>query len=130
MGLLCSWLGIWCVAGTISGHASAFDGDTIYVANQAVRLYGVDAEELNEPNGYAAKAHLIILIHGREVTCSWSGWSYNRKVGLCHVGNDYSLNQRMIQDGFALDCAHYSHGLYRSFEPAGARQRLIQKPYC
>ena len=31
--------------------------------------------------------------------------------------------------GLALDCAHYSGG-HRKFEPAGARTKLIQKPYC
>ncbi len=130
MNLLCIILKIACTAGTISGAAHVQDGDTIYVANQAVRLFGVDAEELDEPNGYAAKAHLIILIGGKRVTCTWSGYSYDRKIGLCYVGTDYSLNARMVEDGYALDCAHYSKGLYRSLEPAGARSRLIQKPYC
>lgn len=130
MNLLCTLLSIGCMAGQISGHATVWDGDTIYVASQPVRLWGVDAEELDEPNGYAAKAHLIILISGRPVTCSWSGWSYKRKVGVCWTGHDYNLNLKMIQDGYALDCAHYSGGLYRSLEPAGARLRLIQKGYC
>lgn len=130
MTWLCTLLAINCLSGTISGPATVQDGDTIYVAKQAVRLFGVDAEELSEPNGYAAKAHMILLIHGRRVTCTWKGFSYKRVVGLCYVGHDYSLNAQIISDGYALDCAHYSHGLYRSLEPAGARSRLIQKGYC
>ena len=36
----------------------------------------------------------------------------------------------MVKRGYALDCAHYDFGLYRHFEPEGARDKLIQKPYC
>lgn len=125
MNLLCTLFALTCTSGTITGPATVYDGDTIYVANQPVRLSGIDAEELDEPNGYAAKAHLILLIHGRQVTCNWDGWSYQRKVGVCG-----DLNARMVQDGYALDCAYYSGGRYRQLEPAGIRLRLKQKPYC
>lgn len=131
MNLPCLILGLWCSQGTITGHAYVYDGDTIYVANQPVRLAGIDAEELDEPHGLEAREHLRQLIGSQTVTCEWEGWSYKRKVGVCHtqfVG--VTLNQRMVQDGYALDCAHYSNGLYRSLEPAGARSRLIQKGYC
>lgn len=130
MNLLCTLLAITCTSGTLTGSATVQDGDTLYVNHEPVRLWGVDAEELDEPNGYAAKAHLILLIRDRLVTCTWSGWSYNRKVGVCHVGSEYNLNLQMVRDGYALDCKHYSNGLYRSSEPAGIRSRLKQKPYC
>lgn len=130
MNWLCSLLSITCTAGTISGAAYVHDGDTIYINHDPIRLYGIDAEELDEPHGIQARDHLRQLIGDRVVTCSWSGYSYQRKVGSCSVGDAYSLNLRMVEDGYALDCAHYSGGLYRSAEPAGARKRLIQKGYC
>ena len=129
MSWFCTLLKITCTSGTLIGPAYVIDGDTISINHEHVRLYGVDAEELAEPNGYAAKAHLILLIRGREVTCRWDGWSHNRKVAVCHAGG-INLNYRMIGDGYALDCARYSDGLYRSAEPLGARGRLIQKGYC
>lgn len=125
MNLLCKWFAIWCTAGTISGRASVWDGDTIYIDRQAIRLAGIDAEELDEPHGEAARQHLIQLIGSAPVTCRLDGWSYKRRVGTCG-----ELNARMVRDGFALDCARYSQGRYRHLEPAGARARLIQKGYC
>jgi micrococcal nuclease len=139
VNLPCLILGLWCSQGTITGHATVQDGDTIYVNREPMRLAGIDAEELDEPHGPAAKQHLQRLIGSQTVTCEWEGWSYKRRVGVCHVLRDdyvngwttwHNLNKQMVADGFALDCARYSNGLYRSLEPAGARSRLIQKPYC
>jgi endonuclease YncB( thermonuclease family) len=39
---------------TLTGPAYTVDGDTLRVAGVAVRLEGVDAEEMDEPNGPAA----------------------------------------------------------------------------
>lgn len=148
MNLLCTLFSIGCLVlrslgvggATLSGAASVHDGDTLYIQpspsgfgrtsnRQAIRLAGIDAEELDEPNGYAAKAHLILLIRGRPVTCALDGWSYQRRVGTCTAGSD-SLNARMVADGYALDCAYYSKGIYATLEPSGVRQRLRSKPYC
>ena len=128
MNLLCTILGITCTAGTIAGSAYVLDGDTISIHEAHVRLAGIDAEELSEPNGYAAKEHLQSLTNGQSVTCHWDGWSYNRRVGICFTTTN--LNEQMIRDGFALDCYHYSNGRYRQLEPPSVRSRLIQKGYC
>ncbi len=125
MNLPCLLLGLWCTSGTATGVAYVHDGDTIYIAHQPYRLAGIDAEELDEPHGPAARDHLRALTAGRIITCHWDGWSYDRRVATCG-----DLNERMVKDGFALDCAHYSNGQYRQLEPMGARSRLIQKPYC
>lgn len=135
MNLLCTILALTCTSGAVTGPAYAYDGDTIYIANQPVRLFGVDAEELDEPHGIAARDHLRALIGSNEVTCDWDGWSHNRRVAVCYtlIHKDppwFNLNAQMIHDGYALDCAWYSHGLYRQLEPPGARTRLIQKGYC
>ena len=36
----------------------------------------------------------------------------------------------LVSQCLVLDCARYSKGQYRHLEPAGARDRLAQKPYC
>lgn len=126
MHWLCQWLSIGCVAGSLAGPAYTIDGDTISINYVHIRLYGIDAEELSEPNGLAAKQHMEQLTRGRIVTCTPTGErSYDRLVAVCG-----DLNERMVADGMALDCARYSHGLYRRLEPVGVRSRLIQKGYC
>jgi micrococcal nuclease len=126
---LCALLKIGCTVGTVSGSAYVHDGDTIYIDRQPIRLAGIDAEELDEPHGIAARDHLRAMLQNYTISCKWDGWSYNRKVGTCYLGF-VDIGARMVEDGFALDCAHYSGGKYRSLEPAGIRLRLIQKGYC
>ena len=117
-------------AGSVEGPATVQDGDTIYVQHQAVRLWGVDAEELSEPHGIRAKLALRDIIGGASVRCVFDGTrSYSRSVGRCYIG-DVEINQSIVASGWALDCAHYSHGAYKKDEPPGARVKLLQKPYC
>ena len=124
---LCLWLRL-CTS--ISGQAYPIDGDSVIVDGVHVRLHGIDAEELNEPNGLKAKAMMQFIIGRNEVTCNLNGEkSYERYVGTCYV-KGVDLGIAMVAAGYALDCAHYSHGMYRQFEPSDARKHLIQKPYC
>ena len=53
----------------VEGTATVQDGDTIYVNHQAIRLWGVDAEEIGEPHGVRAKLALRALIGGQRVRC-------------------------------------------------------------
>jgi endonuclease YncB( thermonuclease family) len=55
MTWLCTLLKIGCTVGTLSGSAYVHDGDTIYIDRQPIRLAGIDAEELDEPHGIAAR---------------------------------------------------------------------------
>jgi micrococcal nuclease len=116
-------------SGEISGKATVQDGDTIYVGHTAVRLEGVDAEELNESHGVRAKLALKAIVGDGTVVCRLNGNSYRRSVARCFVG-DVELNRSIVASGWALDCARYSAGRYRDAEPDGARRRLLQKPYC
>lgn len=129
--MLCLWgliyFGAWCA---LNGPATVTDGDTIRVSGYAVRLEGVDAEEMNEPHGPAARAAMIVIIGNDPVSCVLNGdRSYNRVVARCYV-RGVDVGAEVIRRGAALDCGHYSHGRYRELEPAGVRARLIQKPYC
>jgi micrococcal nuclease len=123
----CLTLGLWC---TISGPATVHDGDTIRVAGHAIRLAGIDAEELNEPHGDMARRVMEAIVGTDNVTCHVTGKSYKRYVAQCFIAGDVDVGEMIVRAGAALDCAHYSGGRYRKFEPSGARARLIQKPYC
>jgi endonuclease YncB( thermonuclease family) len=114
----------------VSGVAHVIDGDTIVVEGIHVRLMGVDAEELSEPNGPEAKRYMQFLVNVDEITCTLTGErSYERYIGSC-FNRGADLAAGMVANGKALDCARYSHGKYRQFEPKDVRLRLIQKNYC
>lgn len=117
---------------TVSGIPSVHDGDTITVSGTRIRLNGVDAEELSEPHGAAARAVLQDIIGiGSPVECGLNGEkTWDRDVGVCinRLGQD--VGAELIRRGHALDCEHFSKGRYRPLEPAGARASLISKPYC
>lgn len=129
-GYLCGLLKIGCALTTLAGPATVQDGDTIYVQHQAIRLFGVDAEELSEPNGSRAKYALRDIIGAASVTCVFTGaHNYQRSVARCYIG-DTEINRSIVASGWALDCPKFSGGRYRADEAPGARSRLMQKPYC
>jgi len=114
----------------ITGPARTHDGDTIVIGTTHIRLQGVDAEELTEPNGFKARDEMRAIIGSKTITCYPEGKSYDRVVATCFTQDGTDIGAELIRRGMALDCARYSHGKYRAYEPVGARQRLIQKAYC
>jgi endonuclease YncB( thermonuclease family) len=113
------------------GEATVIDGDTIALAGEHVRLYGIDAPELRQscrvlgqewPCGRMAKDWLTELLAGREVACSGRGpparWTdpaasgrardrYGRLLAVCRVGGE-DLNERIVRAGWALAYRKYS----------------------
>ncbi|MCL6639765.1 MAG: thermonuclease family protein [Candidatus Rokubacteria bacterium] len=51
-----------------AGEIHVHDGDTFYVGREAFRLRGVDAPELEEPGGAAARSRLRQLLRAEPVT--------------------------------------------------------------
>lgn len=126
-----TWLcKLFALCATLHGYGVALDGDTIKVDGVHVRLWGIDAEELDEPHGVEALHAMQSLLRYGMVECRQIGKDhYGRTVATC--SNPYAdLGAAMVSAGLALDCQHYSGGAYRHLEPPGARSRLIQKPYC
>lgn len=118
------------LTGILCGTATAVDGDTLRFGKQYVRLWGVDAEEMSEPNGPRARFILKDLVDGRQVNCKVvTTDNYGRHVGRCTVG-PIDVNREVIARGGALDCRRYSGGAFRSAEPSTSRTKLSQKPYC
>ena len=117
-------------AGMICGSPIAVDGDTLRFGRQYVRLWGVDAEELSEPNGPRARTILRDIVDGRQVKCKVVTIdNYGRHVGRCTVG-PIDINREVVARGGALDCKRYSGGAFASVEPSTSRTKLSQKPYC
>jgi endonuclease YncB( thermonuclease family) len=46
VNLLCTLLGLTCLNGTLTGNAFVYDGDTIYVNHEPVRLAGIDITQI------------------------------------------------------------------------------------
>ncbi len=118
------------LAGTLCGTATAVDGDTLRMGPERIRLWGVDAEEMNEKNGPRAKEILSGIVDGQTVQCQIvTRDKYGRAVAKCHAHQVY-INKEVIARGAALDCRRYSGGAFASVEPVGVRLKLSQKPYC
>lgn len=122
------------IARDIIGTASVRDADTIVVSGTPVRLNGIDAPELTNRFGRDASNFMKRLLRGRTVVCRLNGdRTHDRWVGTCYIdleGQTTDIGAIVIANGHALDCRRYSGGRYRSLEPAGARSRLRQAPYC
>lgn len=126
--MIVGWLAAWL---SLSGHAAVVDGDTLYLQGKRVRLYGIDAMELNTMHGNAAKWALVRIINNDTVTCKATGsFSRGRYVAKCSTPHITDLSAEMVKRGHALDCKHYSQGVYRTIEAPDARIRLTQAPYC
>lgn len=126
------------------GSALVHDGDTITVITcprasdiptgchrVRVRLWGVDAPELDEYGGQAARDEMKRIVGNDVVRCVDTGArSHDRIVGVCGTDTFPDIGLEIISRGKALDCPRYSHGRYHDAETAAARLTLPAKPYC
>lgn len=102
------------------------DGDTIKVvtadlAEERVRLAGIDAPERAQPFGNVSKQHLSDLVYGKTVSVEWHKRDrWGRIVGVVLVeGVDAGLEQ--INNGLAW---HYKK--YEAEQPAQERNRYSE----
>lgn len=113
---------------TISDRQDAIvvtDGDTIRIGTKRIRLWGVDAPELNQTCfkgstkvacGEAAKVALMGIIQSGEVTCQQVDIDrYKREVSRCMAG-DKDVAGWMVLMGWAFDYPQYSKGYYKDWE--------------
>ncbi len=122
---------VWAAKDDLIGAARVVDGDSIEIAGSKIRLYGIDAPELdqscNDRNGatYAcgrlAKRHLEKTAKG-SVTCeSVETDRYGRDVSICYAG-DTDLGAAMVSAGWAR--AYLSYSLrYATAEQAAREAR-------
>lgn len=115
------------IAGTVEYVA---DGDTLTVAGETVRLWGIDAPELRQtctragesyPCGHVARYVLLSFVKGRIISCQERDRDrYRRIVASCQVaGRD--LGELMVSAGQAVDYTRYSKAAYAEAERTARR---------
>lgn len=82
--------------------ARVTDGDTVVLTDgRRIRLYGIDAPEMHQPQGTEARAFLARLVGGKEVSVTVRARDlYGRTVAELRMGNE-SVNEAMVRAGYA-----------------------------
>lgn len=109
----------------LRGSAYVTDGDTITIKKTQIRLFGIDAPELNHPFGQKSKWALVGLVKGKQVAAEiLSVDDYGRTVAQCYLDDGSDLSAEMVKIGMAIDWKKFSGGIYRRFETEDARKKL------
>jgi len=103
-------------AETVTGTARVSDGDSLRIGAERIRLFGVDAPELDQvcgdgqgwPCGTWARGRLALLAEGRRVSCEVQDRDrYDRLVAICTV-NGRDIGAAMVAQGAATAYRRYS----------------------
>lgn len=106
------------VPNEVQGTAHVHDGDTVTVAGVKIRLFGVDAPEMDQscemPDGSDwacgvwSRDQVRAAVKGRDLRCVRQDTDrYGRMVARCYLG-DQDLAQRLVQDGIVFSYASFS----------------------
>ncbi len=108
------------------------DGDGLRIEGRSIRLWGIDAPELDQtceqngratPCGEDARLLLGALAQGGEITCETKDKDrYGRTVARCFA-DGLDLAGAMVRQGNALDWPRYSDGFYSGEEAEARAQR-------
>ena len=109
----------------VVGPCWVIDGDTIVIDNITIRLFGIDAPELDQPYGQKAKWALLQMCKGHVIRAVFDGnLSHDRSVATCYLPDGRDLSAEMVKYGMALDWPKYSGGRYRQYEQPEIRRIL------
>ena len=109
----------------MSGAAYVVDGDTIRINKTQIRLFGVDAPEIDHPYGKKAKWALVSLCKGQTIRAEVTEKdAHGRTVARCYLPDGKDLSAEMVQMGLAIDWPKFSGGKYLSLETPDARKKL------
>ncbi|UQZ90899.1 hypothetical protein C4J81_17450 [Deltaproteobacteria bacterium Smac51] len=92
--------------GLISGRVvKVHDGDTFTMIDSGdqkikVRLFGIDAPELDQAHGRESRRYLRELLEGHEVRVESRGFDqYDRLLGLIYRPDGHSITQDLVESG-------------------------------
>lgn len=109
----------------ICGPAYIVDGDTIKIKKTQIRLFGIDAPEMNHPYGKKAKWELVGLCKGQTIRAVITDADdHGRTVAKCYLPDGRDLSAEMVKAGLAIDWPKFSSGRYRALEVENARKKM------
>ncbi|SEN32997.1 nuclease homologue [Pseudorhodobacter antarcticus] len=110
---------------TLRGSAYVVDGDTVVIDKVQIRLFGIDAPEMNHPYGKNAKWALVNLCKGQIIRAvAVAQDAHGRTVARCYLADGRDLSAEMVTQGFAIDWPKYSGGHYGPMETPDARRKM------
>ena len=102
---------------TIYGIANVVDGDTLHIEKNKIRLYGIDAPEIDQTCtindkvwhcGLESTAALKKLVLNNNISCVVSDIDkYKRYIAECFINNK-NINKFMVRNGWAIAYRYYS----------------------
>ncbi len=110
----------------VVGKAYVVDGDTIKIGQLQIRLFGIDAPELDHPYGKKSKWALHRLCKGQQIRAEITDTdNHGRTVARCFLNDGRDLSEEMVSLGLAIDWPKFSGGRYAKFEVHDARKRMF-----
>ncbi len=109
----------------VKGSAYVTDGDTIVINKVQIRLFGIDAPELDHPFGQKAKWAMVKLCKGHKIRAEITERdAYGRTVARCYLPDGRDLSAELVKQGLAIDWPKFSGGVYRKLEVPDARKKM------
>ena len=109
----------------LEGKAWVTDGDTIVINKTQIRLFGIDAPEIDHPFGQKAKWAMVKLCKGHKINAVVTDVDhYGRTVAHCTLPDGRDLSAELVKMGLAIDWPKFSGGKYKHMETPGVRRRL------
>jgi len=119
----------------ITGRATVVDGDGLEIAGTKIRLFGIDAPEIDQycyrddrtrwRCGHYSSVELDRLIHGREVACTVREVDrYDRSVAVCRAG-DADIAETQVRNGWAVAYRKFTKDYVDEEESAHAAKRGV-----
>lgn len=109
----------------IKGRAWVIDGDSIVIDKIQIRLFGIDAPEINHPFGVKSKWEMVRLCKGKLISAKVTAIdTHGRTVAKCYLPDGRDLSAELVKAGLAIDWPKYSGGIYGDLEVSGARKKM------
>lgn len=110
---------------TIAGPVTrVVDGDTIHLASQKVRIWGIQAPEMDTALGGYSREYLVRVIADQPLQCQDTGErSYDRVVARCFDRWGRDIAETMVRQGWAVDWPKHSEGEYQAVQDLAYQER-------
>lgn len=96
-------------AGVNAGKAYIIDGDTLAFGKARVRIFGIDAPEMEQHQGQISKAFLMNMIQGKEIMVYQVDTDkYGRIVARVETLNGIDIGEEMVANGYAIAYRYFS----------------------